>query len=349
MEDSFFLKKKLLMEINSDKLNKNILYLINEARTSPKQFSQHLIYSDYNNSEIIKNLSFFFRYYSKEVYPLILDKNLSICSQDLLTHLILIDDGNISFQYNQEEIMKNNLIERLRRLNLISNNYNHFIVLGVDNCLEAIINLFLNEDYKNKILSPEMNYIGIASGLLPSDNLCIIIDIVNSLKNNTNFNYKPFKGNYIKNINNDKYDDKYKFKSNYNFYKFNRSSNYLNNKNNYLSKNYSTNNINNFNSNKKKYNMKKIFNSREYSPSPKMINKNVLKYKEEFENDYHLNNEENIIFNREYKIPINVYIDKQYIKSKEGKIIPIYTKKLRYDDGSILIQPNINKDDENFD
>ena len=34
------------MKINSDELNKSILYYINEARTSPKDFSRHLMVDD---------------------------------------------------------------------------------------------------------------------------------------------------------------------------------------------------------------------------------------------------------------------------------------------------------------
>ena len=56
-----------------------------------------------------------------------------------------------------------------------------------------------------------------------------------------------------------------------------------------------------------------------------------------------INNIDNNLLNspKEYKMPMSVYIDKQYIKDKKGKIIPIYTRETTYDDGSILIQPDI--------
>ena len=53
-EDGFLKKKKLLMQINSGELNKSILYYINEARTSPKDFSRHLISEDDNDEDISK-------------------------------------------------------------------------------------------------------------------------------------------------------------------------------------------------------------------------------------------------------------------------------------------------------
>ena len=202
MYNNFFKKKELLMKLNSDEINKRVLYLINEARSSPNQFSEHII-NDNRDIDLI-NLSSFFKYNSKEVYPLILDKNLTICSKDLLAHLISIDDGSSIFKYTPEEKIKNNLKERLKRLNLIPINYNHFIIIGAENSLEALINLFLNKDYRYKILSPEMNYIGIASGLLPSEKLCIIIDIVNSLRMSI-YNFTPMEyNNYSNNNINDK-------------------------------------------------------------------------------------------------------------------------------------------------
>ena len=148
---SFLEKKKLLMELNSNELNKNIFYLINEARTSPKQFYHHLIYNNKTNKNIT-NLSLFFKYFSKETSSLILDKNISICSQDLLIHLISIDDGKFPFKYTQEEKMRNSLKSRLKRLNLSPINYNNFIIIGTDNSLDAIINLFLNNQHAIELL-----------------------------------------------------------------------------------------------------------------------------------------------------------------------------------------------------
>ena len=364
---SFLEKKKLLMELNSNELNKNIFYLINEARTSPKQFYHHLIYNNKTNKNIT-NLSLFFKYFSKETSSLILDKNISICSQDLLIHLISIDDGKFPFKYTQEEKMRNSLKSRLKRLNLTPINYNNFIIIGTDNSLDAIINLFLNEDYKNKILSPEMKLMGIASGLLPSEELCIIIDIVHALVINNDYNYSPMKNNFIRN----KYDyykkENEKCKYNNNKIRYHYLNNYCsplkNNRKNMDINNYSTNN-NKWNRNLYFNDTKKVYNSLMLSPY-KNKNENVNNY---FPNNYKSYENDNIedginlkiieekskiinndsyidkknILNspKEYKIPMSVYIDKQYIKDKEGKLIPIYTRETTYDDGSILIQPDI--------
>ena len=351
------------MELNSNELNKNILYLINEARTSPNQFYDHVICNDIKDKKI-KKLSLFFKYFSKGISPLILDKNISICSQDLLTHLISIDEGKFPFNYTEEEKMRNSLKSRLKRLNLIPIHYNNFIIIGTDNSLDAIINLLLNEDYKNKILSPEMNLIGIASGLLPSENLCIIIDITHALM--VDYNYRSMEKNVINKY--DYYDNqreyencKYNNDNNRYRYRYRYLNNYcspLKNNRKNMDIKYNTNN-NKWNSDLFINNTKKVYNSLMYSPYK---NENINNY---FSNNYksyeidnneegmdlkiigqktkNINNIDNITLYspQEYKIPMSVFIDKQYIKDKEGKIIPIYTRETAYDDGSILIQPDI--------
>ena len=75
---NLLLKKKLLMLLHSNELNKDILYHINEARNSPRIFSYHLSYVDDDNDKYLKNLYMFFNCFSKEVHPLLFDNNLSI-------------------------------------------------------------------------------------------------------------------------------------------------------------------------------------------------------------------------------------------------------------------------------
>ena len=375
---NFEMKRKLLLELNSNQLTKNILYHINEARNSPKEFSHHLI-NENDEDNKLNHLYTFFKFYSKEVPPLILDKNLEICSKDLLHHLISIDNGSKVFNYSEENKMRNSLRIRLRRLNLIPTYYAHFLVIGAQNSIEAIINLLLNIDYRNKILSPEMHYIGIASGLLPSENLCIIIDIVNAIKMNNNFNLRPVKYSFYNYNDEDDYENgcDYSFYENYN--KNDNIKNYTN-KDRYFYQNYSCNNMKP-KTNKKAYNMKRIYNSVGYSPYMKKkvkinMNNNCARtnnskkkyinyfyddddddYGEEmdlritqqrridpksvkFKNSYYENQ-------TEFKLPVSISIDKKYKRNRDGRLYPFYTKQTKYDDGSILIQPDF-EDYEDF-
>ena len=376
---NFEMKRKLLLELNSNQLTKNILYQINEARSSPKEFSHHLI-NENDEDNKLNHLYTFFKFYSKEVPPLILDKNLEICSKDLLHHLISIDNGSKVFNYSEENKMRNNLRIRLRRLNLIPTYYAHFLVIGAQNSIEAIINLLLNIDYRNKILSPEMHYIGIASGLLPSENLCIIIDIVNAIKMNNNFNLRPVKYSFYNYNDEDDYENgcDYSFYENYN--KNDNIKNYTNN-DRYFYQNYSCNNMKP-KTNKKAYNMKRIYNSVGYSPYMKKkvkinmnnncarANKNKKRYINYFyddddDDDYGEEMDLRITQQRridpksvkfknsyyenqtEFKLPISISIDKKYKRNRDGRLYPFYTKQTKYDDGSVLIQPDF-EDYEDF-
>ena len=373
---NFEVKRKLLLELNSNQLNKNILYHINEARSSPKEFSHHLI-NENDEDNKLNHLYTFFKFYSKEVPPLILDKNLEICSKDLLHHLISIDNGSKVFNYSEENKMRNSLRIRLRRLNLIPTYYAHFLVIGAQNSIEAIINLLLNIDYRNKILSPEMHYIGIASGLLPSENLCIIIDIVNAIKMNNNFNLRPVKYSFYNYNDEDDYENgcDYSFYENYN--KNDNIKNYTN-KDRYFYQNYSCNNMKP-KTNKKAYNMKRIYNSVGYSPYMKKkvkinmnnncvrTNKSKKKYINYFYDDDDYGEEMDLRITQqrridpksvkfknsyyenqtEFKLPVSISIDKKYKRNRDGRLYPFYTKQTKYDDGSILIQPDF-EDYEDF-
>ena len=383
---NFEKKRKLLLELNSNQLTKKILYHINEARISPKEFAHHIINEDDEDNKL-NHLYTFFKFYSKEVPPLILDKNLEICSKDLLNHLISIDNGSPVFNYSEENKMRNSLRIRLKRLNLIPTYYVHFLIIGAENSIDAIINLFLNINYRNKILSPEMHYIGIASGLLPSENLCIIIDIVNAIKINNNFNLRPVKYSFY-NYND---DDDYENECDYSFYEnYNKNDNINNYTNNgrYFYKNYSCINMKP-KTDKKAYNMKRIFNSVGYSPykkkkvkinidkdftrtnKSKSKSKSKKKYIHYFYDDDDDDDEYGVMdlritgqksFNpngvnfknsyyenqTEFKLPVSISIDKKYKRNKDGRLYPFYTKQTKYDDGSILIQPDF-EDNEDYD
>ena len=292
--------KKRIIKIDFDKINEDILYLINEARTSPQNFLQLINIKDTNDKEL-QDLVNFFNYSLHEYPPLISEPNLSICSKDLLAHIISEENNK------EEEKDIKDLKGRLIKLNLIPINYRNFIILDAIDPIEAIINLFLNNEYRMNILSPEIKYIGIASGLYHTGNLCIVIDIVQSLKsinyNNDETRYK----NIIIEENDYNYQRPYKFKKNYSDKKFiNKNSIFAN-----------------------KFNMpKNNYENLEY----KDINKDIFKINRDLLYGY---------IEYKYKYPINVQIKKDYIKDECGNIRKIYIRESNYDDGSVLIQPDI--------
>ena len=128
--------KKSIIEIDSEKMNENILLLLNEARTSPKSFSENLNINDTNDKDL-QNLYQFFNNDSIEVEPLFLESNLSVCSKDLLEHILSCDKNK------DEENNIKSLKERLSRLNLIPINYRNFIILDATDAIDALINVLL--------------------------------------------------------------------------------------------------------------------------------------------------------------------------------------------------------------
>lgn len=380
-EDGFLKKKKLLMQINSGELNKSILYYINEARTSPKDFSRHLISED-DNDEDISKLSLFFKNFSMKVPPLELDQSLELTAKDLIYSIILVDDGSSSLNFSENEKIKNNLYERLKKYNLMPVHPANFFIIGVDNAIEALANIFLNKAHRDKILSPEMRYVGIASELLPSERLCIVIDMVNSFRNyniflrkkeiNYNQNYynnndiRPTKLNYIRftNLNEDEDNDNDEEDNNSrdeeeddrNYHKtiyYNNS--YFNNK--YNSDKKRTNNIKYFNSVGATHpyaKMKYKYNYDEKTlQSPKKKNNKKDSFDLRISKQTYFSPTTTNYFKSNYyyekpkrfKMPMSVSIEKKYNKNRFGEIYPIYSKKTFYDDGSILIQPYFCEDD----
>ena len=371
-DENFNKKKMLLMKINSGELNKKLLYYINEARTSPKDFSRHLMIND-DVDEKISKLSLFFKYHSEEVPPLILDSNLGKTSQELLYHIISIDDGSSPLKFNKEEKERNCLIERLKRLNLIPGYHIDLLIIGVDNSAEALSDILIIKSHRKKILSPEMKYIGIASGLLPSERLCFVIDIVSSFKVYDNYLYPRIKYySYIKRPANLKYNYK-KYQNDMDEDKFvnndEEEEEYYKSKNNtYMNNNeIFYNNFNpKYNSEIKKFNNKRIFNSA-YCPSNLFKDndryednriKNSLKNKKNEEiidlkisqqkclrpsNGIYMKKQ--ILYQppKKFKIPVSVSIEKKYAKNNVGEFFPIYSRETKYDDGSILIQPYIDE------
>ena len=372
-DENFIRKKTLLMKINSGELNKKLLYYINEARTSPKDFSRHLMIND-DVDEKISKLSLFFKYSSEEVPSLILDSNLEKTSQELLYHIISIDDGSSPLKFNQEEKERNCLKERLKRLNLIPGYHIDLLIIGVDNSIEALSDLLVIKCQRKKILSPEMKYIGIASGLLPSERLCFVIDIVSSFQIYDNYIYPRIKySNYNKRPPNIKYyfkkyqnyDEEDKFVNNdeEEFYK-RKNNTYINN-NDII---YNNCNLK-YNSEIKKFNNKRIFNSdlcpsqlfKENDRYEDNRTKNNLKNKKNEEiidlrisqqkclrptkgsNGIYM--EKQILYQppKKFKIPVSISIEKKYAKNKVGEFFPIYSRETKYDDGSILIQPYIDE------
>ena len=369
--EQFIKKKKLLMQMNSGELNKSLLYYINEARTSPRDFARHLMVDD-DVDEQISKLSLFFKYSSEPVHPLELDPNLELSSNDLLYHIISNDDGSSELNFSKKDKEGNNLKERLKKINLIPVYHIDLLIIGAQNAIEALANILLNKNHRKKILSKEMNYIGISSGFLPSERLCFVIDIVNSFKTYNNYfrtkdiNYinsidnstRQSKENYIRftNVQSDEENGDENIENVYN--ENSGEEDYPKyTKNPYCTKTYFNRK---YNKNKSK-NIKNFISAERYRPfvgekNKLNFNEENVNLKENKKNKYidltvsrtkwfsptTRKSTNNRVYNdcpQKYKYPMSVSIEKKYRKNRYGEVFPIWNRKIIYDDGSILLQP----------
>ena len=342
--EQFIKKKKLLMQMNSGELNKSLLYYINEARTSPRDFARHLMVDD-DVDEQISKLSLFFKYSSEPVHPLELDPNLELSSNDLLYHIISNDDGSSELNFSKKDKEGNNLKERLKKINLIPVYHIDLLIIGAQNAIEALANILLNKNHRKKILSKEMNYIGISSG---------DINYINSIDDTT----RQTKENYIRFTNVQSDEENGDENIDYGFKENSGEEDYPKyTKNPYCTKTYFNRK---YNKNKSK-NIKNFISAERYRPfvgekNKLNFNEENINLKENKKNKYidltvsrtkwfsptTRKSTNNRVYNdcpQKYKYPMSVSIEKKYRKNRYGEVFPIWNRKIIYDDGSILLQP----------
>ena len=361
-------RKDNLLKISNGIINKEILYYINEARTSPAEFSREIMIND-DVDESEKSLSLFFKYSSKTAPPLIFDKNIQYCCNKLFNKLISLDNGINFIKLSPYEKEKNSLKIRLNSLGLTPTYFKELIVIGIDDAMEAIISLLLNHKHRRTLLNPRIKYIGIASCLLPSEKICIIIGLVEDLiiigdiddeeeeDNNydrcyyfdnvddlNNFDY-AYRGSVQPNIRNNNIrvvngyyqnlnQNNNKYFNDFHWCNKNDQSYYNDRvKHYYPKKQVIFCNKNNYEQEKSRQKRNKRFIdlniSKEYSTSP--IRNSYIG------NRYRFTDVSNSSF-AYYPRPVSVSYEKKYVRDRFGKIFPIYAKETRYDDGSILIQ-----------
>ena len=360
-------RKNNLLKISNGKINQEIIYYINEARTSPNDFSRDLMIND-DVDESVKSLSLFFKYDSQISQPLIFDKNIQNCCNKLLNKIISKDNGAPFIKLSPYEKESYNLKIRLNNIGLTPTYFKELIIIGVDDAMEALVSLFLNPKHRNSLLSPKIKYIGVSSCLLPSERICIIIGLVESLiiideiedenydyyYDENDFNRNSYENNKTfqpENYNNIRLVNGY-----YQLYNQNNNNNHYYNDFHWCNKNNQT-----------------FYNDRvkHYYPKKEVIFCNRKKYCREFRG----NEEENIKQKRKNKFvdfnlskecsmspirnsymknsrftdfssgsfmiyprPVSVSFGKKYVRDNFGKIFPVYTKETLYDDGSLLIQ-----------
>jgi hypothetical protein len=311
--------KKKLLYLNVGQLQKDILNYINNIRANPITYYESLKREyPFPSLEIYNLLKFIYSLKNIKLPPLKLDNDICKCSEDILSYIILYDEGKDEINFGPNDKENYSLKRRLERIGKINVDNEEYIIFGMDNPKSIIKDLLLNDPNMEKLLDNKFTLVGISCGILPSDRLCTIIDIVEEEKFFDSFRKKGYYNIYEKGIN---------LKDN--FSKMNYHNNNINNniysrrtKNKsfssgriiYDNKNGNIKSINNNNNNN--FPLENYYsNNPHYELSINSINKKVqeenpmITFSTQTENTYKsdIYNNDNVykIQNNEYKVNIN--------------------------------------------
>ena len=338
--------KKKLLHLNVGQLQKDILKYINNLRAQPNNFLEIIKRENPNPSkELLELINYLYSLNNQKIPPFKLDNDICKCTEDILSYIILYDEGKNEINFGPNNKEKFSLNRRLERIGKKQVENEEFIIYGINNPKNIINNILLNEPNMIKLFQFKYTLIGISCGILPSDRLCTIIDIVEeeklfdsfkkynnynienipnpNMNNNNNYytNYKTYNNNY--NPNNNLYNRKNKNMSFSTGKKIPSNNNIngtiqrinINYKNNYSNEKNYHNNINNYNSSENNYHN----NINNYNSSEKNYqnNNNNNKYK------IYLNNQE---LNQEEKPIITVSSQTNNTEKSEYNINNDYSK-----------------------
>ena len=163
-----------------------ILKAINLLRTNTNEYiSSHPSLKDVTLSAL-KSLS--------PVPPIAYNANLFQSTEELLQYLILTDSGSHNPTISDSNYKIQN---RLTRFGFYSGCYSEIVLIN-KNTIDAILTeLVSTEAHPNDITNPYMNYIAISIDTLPSECLCVVIDMVYEYKGAGDIIQKTLHSSYI--------------------------------------------------------------------------------------------------------------------------------------------------------
>ena len=207
--------KKQKPIISMVKLENEIFKYINDIRTHPDEFAKSLMRED-NKPQIRHFLQSFSRFGLGKIQPLQRNPQLEKCAKEMLTTIILHDNGTDIIKFTLEEKEKYRLKNRLIRIEQYDRNYHEFVVFDANDADEVIKKIILNKNYQDKLFDPRMGICGIACDILPSNRICSVIDLVDTFNSYNRVNYRVYNDENIEdeeNYENVKYRKKFETRS----------------------------------------------------------------------------------------------------------------------------------------
>jgi hypothetical protein len=109
---------------------------------------------------------------------------LNLCAQSMLYYCILHDKGINELNINSIEMDEYFIKNRLRKFKINNpGKYHEFIVFNEGDSKEVINSLLIYDNIKLRLINPYYKYIGISCGILPSNRIACVIDIIENLNN----------------------------------------------------------------------------------------------------------------------------------------------------------------------
>ena len=168
---------------NIGKLQDNLLKLINNIREKPGDYLENLRKENPEPSDQMNLLlKFLYSIKNKKFPPIKKNNDVCKCSEDILSYIILYDEGKNEINFGNNDKSNYTLKRRLERIGIKKVENQEFIIFGFDEPNSIILDLLLNDPNKEKLFDPKLILGGITCGILPSDRLCTIIDIVEEEK-----------------------------------------------------------------------------------------------------------------------------------------------------------------------
>ena len=184
-------------------LEKDIYILINYIRTNPLDFSNNLIKNSKNKNlteDQIDLIKFLEDKYNKEpLLPFHEIQEISLAAKNLLYTISKNDTISPNKSKKKLKASSLNLRTRLSNYGIRTGRIFSNVIFGIEKPEDIVNHILKGENGRNMLLSSKMKFIGIGCCLLPSNKVCVVIDIVQDF-----VSYKNNKQNYIKynNLNN---------------------------------------------------------------------------------------------------------------------------------------------------
>lgn len=183
-----------LLDINLSRLKEEIFQQVNFLRTNPNVYldimSNLNLISDDDNKNIVRKLIEF--PYTRP--PLENIKDLDKCSEEMLYFLTFHDKGDFNIVFDDYEYKEYYIKSRIKKFKFYKMKYHEFVIYNAKNAEDIINNVVIQDIKKCRIINPKYTYIGISIGVLPTNRLCVVIDILgfHKLKKTSKFDVSDF-------------------------------------------------------------------------------------------------------------------------------------------------------------